>query len=260
MMKWRWGRNPFILFLTAVIIATAAGVYYRSHASAGGNPDALWRIVSQKCVPHQQQLGRPDPCREVNLAEGFVVLKDLEGPLQYLLMPVEKITGIESPILLNEKTPNFFYHAWQARRYLTEKAGAPVPDSALALAINSRWGRTQNQFHIHISCLRPDIRQQLDEEAAAIGPSWHPLPAPVMGHSYLAKRITAAVLAEQSPFIALAREVPGAAGDMEHYGVALAQLPDGAFVLLANKGGMLSFNNASTEEIQDHGCAILHHP
>ncbi len=259
MMKWRWGRNPFILFFAAVIIAAATGIYYHSDAATGGNPDALWRIVSQKCVAHQQQLGRPDPCREVNLDAGYAVLKDLEGPLQYLLLPVEKITGIESPLLLNEKTPNFFYHAWQARQYLSEKAGSPVPDRALALAVNSPSARSQNQLHIHISCLRPDIRQQLDNEAGAIGTVWQPLPAPVMGHPYLAKRITAAGLAEQSPFIALAREVPDAAGNMGHYSLALAQLPDGSFVLLADERSLLHFNNASAEEIEDHSCAILHH-
>ncbi|TCL05249.1 CDP-diacylglycerol pyrophosphatase [Sodalis ligni] len=259
MMKWRWGRNPFILFFAAVAIAASSGFYYYRHVAAAGNPDALWQIVSQKCVPHQQQLGRPDPCREVNLDAGYTVLKDLEGPLQYLLIPVEKIVGIESPVLLNEKTPNFFYHAWQARQYLTEKAGAPVPDRALALAINSPTARSQNQLHIHISCLRPEVRRQLDDEAGSIGSAWQPLPAAVMGHSYLAKRITAAGLAEQSPFITLAREVPGAAGNMGHFGLALAQLPDGSFALLANQRSLLHFDNASTEEIQDHSCAILRH-
>jgi len=259
MMKRRRGPNPFILFIAALIIAAASGIYYQLHATADGNPNALWQIVSQRCVPHQQQLGRPDPCREVNLGAGYAVLKDLEGPLQYLLIPVEKITGIESPLLLDEKTPNFFYHAWQARQYLSEKAGAPVPDRALALAVNAPSARTQNQLHIHISCLRTDIRQQLDEEAGAIGSSWQPLPAQIMGHPYLAKRITAVGLAEQSSFIALAREVPGAAGNMGHFGLALVQLPDGSFVLLANERSLLHFDNASTEEIQDHSCAILHH-
>lgn len=258
MMKWRLYRKSVVLFLAAIVVAAIVGIYYHNRTPAG-NPDALWRIISQQCVPHQQQSGQPDPCREVNLDAGYVVLKDLVGPLQFLLMPVEKMTGIESPRLLDEKTTNFFYHAWQARQYMTEKAGSPVPDSAISLAINSPSGRTQNQLHIHISCLRSDVRQQLDQEAGAIGPSWQPLPAALMGHPYLAKRITADGLAEQSPFIMLAHEVPDAAANMGHYGMALAQLPDGSFVLLAIERSLLRFNYAAPEEIQDHECAILHH-
>lgn len=42
------------------------------------------------------------------------------------------------------------------------KRGSDVPDSAISLTINSPTGRTQNHFHIHISCLRPDVRAKLD--------------------------------------------------------------------------------------------------
>lgn len=257
MMRRRLRRNPAILFLATLIIIAAVGLHYHKRTPAA-NPNALWRIVSQKCVPRQQSLGRPDPCREVNLQNGYAVLKDLEGPLQYLLIPIDKITGIESPALMNGKTPNFFYHAWQARQYLSEKEGAPVADSALALAVNSISGRSQNQLHIHISCLRPDIRRQLDNEAGAIGPAWRPLPEALRGHTYLAKRITADGLAEQSPFITLAHEVPDAAGNMGHFGIAMAKLPDGAYVLLAVERSLLRFNQAAPEELQDHNCAILH--
>ncbi|TKI07215.1 CDP-diacylglycerol diphosphatase [Martelella alba] len=258
MLNRRLHRNPLTWACAAIVIAAAGGFFYFNRAPAG-NPDALWRIDSQQCVPHQQQLGHPDPCREVNLEAGYVVLKDRVGPLQFLLMPVAKISGIESPRLLDEKTPNFFYHAWQARQYMTEKAGTPVPDSAVSLAINSPSGRTQNQLHIHISCLRTDVRQQLNQEADIIGPSWQTLPVPLAGHPYLAKRISASGLAEQSPFIMLAREVPGAAAEMGHYGMAMAELPDGAFVLLAVERNLLRDNRASPEELQDHNCAILRH-
>jgi len=257
MMRRRLRRNPALLFLATLFIIAAVGIHYHQR-SPTGNPNALWQIVSQKCVPHQQQLGRPDPCREVNLQNSYAVLKDLEGPLQYLLIPIDRMTGIESPVLLNEKTPNFFYHAWQARQYLSEKARTPVPDSDLALAVNSISGRSQNQLHIHISCLRPDVRRQLDNEAGAIGPSWQPLPALLRGHPYLAKRITADGLAEQSPFITLAHEVPDAAGNMGHFGIALAKLPDGAYLLLAVERNLLRFNQAAPEELQDHDFAILH--
>ncbi|MBK5674042.1 CDP-diacylglycerol diphosphatase, partial [Salmonella enterica] len=95
---------------------------------------------------------------EVNLKGGYVLFKDRNGPLQYLLMPTYRINGTESPLLLDPLTPNFFWQAWQGREIMSQRHGAPVPDNAVSLAINSRSGRTQNHFHIHISCLRPDVR------------------------------------------------------------------------------------------------------
>jgi CDP-diacylglycerol pyrophosphatase len=47
-----------------------------------------------------------------------VLLKDRNGPLQYLLMPTYRINGIESPLLLKSGTPNFFWQAWQSRGVL----------------------------------------------------------------------------------------------------------------------------------------------
>lgn len=254
MLKLR--RQQYALIAICIIVAAiASGIYHYRQSSA--NPDVLWHIVSQKCVPNQEHNGQAAPCREVNLAAGYVVLKDLIGPLQYLLMPVEKITGIESPRLLEDNTANFFNDAWQARGYLVEKHGAPIPDSALSLAINSASGRTQNQLHIHISCLRPEVRKQLDSAVGAIGVHWRALPSALQGHTYLAKRVSAAELAAQSPFLMLAREVPAAAGNMGEYGLAMAQLANGTYVLLAVKRNLLSLNTASAEEIQDHNCAML---
>lgn len=45
--------------------------------------------------------------REVNLKGGYVLFKDRNGPLQYLLMPTYRINGTESPLLLEPLTPNF---------------------------------------------------------------------------------------------------------------------------------------------------------
>ena len=141
----------FLLALLVAILAALAGGYYWLHS---GNPDALRKIVLQQCVPHQQQQQNPSPCAEVNLKGGYVQFKDRNGPLQYLLMPTYRINGTESPLLLDPLTPNFFWQAWQGREIMSGHGAG----SSIALAINSRSGRTQNHFHIHISCLRPDVR------------------------------------------------------------------------------------------------------
>ncbi len=194
--------------------------------------------------------------REVNLKGGYVLFKDRNGPLQYLLMPTYRINGTESPLLLDPLTPNFFWQAWQGREIMSQRHGAPVPDNAVSLAINSRSGRTQNHFHIHISCLRPDVRAQLDKDAAAISSRWLPLPGGLQGHEYLARRVTEAELAQRSPFLMLAEEVPEAREHMGRFALAMAQQSDGSLVLLATERNLLTLNRASAEEIQDHRCAI----
>lgn len=162
-----------------VIAVVAAGIGYWK--LTGEESDTLRKIVLEECLPNQQQNQNPSPCAEVKPNAGYVVLKDLNGPLQYLLMPTYRINGTESPLLTDPSTPNFFWLARQARDFMSKKYGQPVPDRAVSLAINSRTGRTQNHFHIHISCIRPDVREQLDKNLANISSRWLPLPVVCAG-------------------------------------------------------------------------------
>lgn len=242
------------LSLAIVVIAAAAGIGYWKFT---GNPDALREKVLEQCVPNQRQHHNPAPCTEVKPEAGYVVFKDRNGPLQYLLMPTYRINGTESPLLTEPFTPNFFWLAWQARSFMSQKYGQEIPDSAVSLAINSRTGRTQNHFHIHISCLRKDVRAQLDDNMAKIGTRWLPLAGGLRGHEYLARRVTENELAQRSPFMMLAEEVPEARDHMGSYALAMVRQSDDAFVLLATQRNLLAFNLASAEEIQDHQCDIL---
>lgn len=80
-----------------------------------------------------------------------------------------------------------------------------------------------------------------------------------MGHEYLARRVTETELAQRSPFLMLAEEVPEAREHMGRFALAMAMAKqsDGSLVLLATERNLLTFNRASAEEIQDHNCAIL---
>ncbi|ALB64555.1 CDP-diacylglycerol pyrophosphatase [Cronobacter condimenti 1330] len=249
-------RTLFVIVALIAVLALAALVAWRYFTP--DDPNVLRRLVTQQCLPGERARKNPAPCAQVNLAVGYAVLKDINGPLQYLLMPLWKINGIESPLLLADKTPNFFWQGWQARRWMSEKRGSAVPDSAVSLTINSTLGRTQNHLHIHISCLRPDVRTQLDAAMSAIGSRWQPFPGGLRGHDYLARRMTGEELSRRSPFLMLAQEVPEARDHMGRYSLALAQLKDGAFVLLATRRNLLQLNVAHSEELQDHDCAILH--
>ena len=247
-------RRLILPVLLLLIVIAAALWYFWPHSS---NPNALWNIISQKCLPNQQSNGKPAPCVQVDEQQGFVVLKDMNGPLQYLLMPTARITGMESPALLEPATPNFFSQAWAARHYMAEKYGKPIDDSNVSLAINSQYGRSQNQLHIHISCLLPEVKNRLIKDGAAMGYDWQELPDKLLGHTYLARKVTPAELNQRGAFRILAEGVPEADKKMGHFGMAMVSLQGGDFLLLASERDLLKLNNASTEEIQDHDCKVL---
>lgn len=240
-----------IALLLLILISGLVVAALHLHKSS----DALWHIVSEKCEPNQRATGAPAPCQRVELEQGYALLKDLNGPLQYLLIPLAKISGMESPALLDPATPNFFAFAWQARAQLAAKRGAPIPDSTLSLAINAEYGRTQNQLHIHISCLRPDVRRSLDRLAPALSDRWQE--EKLLQHPYQIRALTLPELTQQSLFIRVANEIPNARSEMGKYGLALAALPDGRLAIMALARNWLLLNRGSAEELQDHSCGIL---
>lgn len=239
-----------LVFLLAVLLAGAL-----PDGAARADSDALWRVVHDKCVPDQQQHDNPAPCAQVSLDGGWVVLKDRRGIAQFLLIPTARVTGIEDPAILAPDAPNYFAAAWAAHGRTEAMLPHPVPRDALSLAINSPAGRSQNQLHIHIDCLRQDVRATLDGEAAAIGPDWAPLPGGLLGHRYLARRIDGADLTAENPFRLLA-DWPGVGADgLRPWTLAVAATKRG-FILLADRANPATGDRAESEELQDHQCAL----
>ncbi|MBW7981142.1 CDP-diacylglycerol diphosphatase [Enterobacillus tribolii] len=247
-------RYPVALVLTAVIIV----LWFWLRSSS--RPDALWHIVNGQCVPHQQTQYRPAPCASVNLGQGYVVFKDRNGPLQYLLMPVTKVSGMESPELLTSRQTNYFLAAWRERHFLEQKLGRAIPVQQLSFAVNSRYGRSQNQLHIHMSCLKPAVQKRLEAQSAQLNTRWQPIDNGINGHQYWARALSADELAQSTPFRMLADGLPGARNNMGSYGLALVPLTEQRFVLLATRLQLWRLNLASIEEIQDHSCPQLYAP
>jgi CDP-diacylglycerol pyrophosphatase len=232
--------------------------------TAHADPDALWKIISEKCLPNEREYGQPSPCAKVDLeggeAKGFVVLKDLEGDTQYLLMPTAKITGIEDPAVLADGAPNYFADAWKERHYTEDAAKHALPRNAISLAVNSTVGRSQNQLHIHIDCIRPEIRDALEREQASIGDAWAPFPEPLAGQHYRAMRVAGDALDGQNPFKLLADGVPGARATMGRQTLVIAGafLASGkpGFVILSDAANPATGDRGSGEDLQDHSCAL----
>ncbi len=246
-------RRPVLFSLVGagLVAAMALGGF----VARAADPDALWKIVHGRCVPHAAA-GDPAPCREVDADDA--VLKDIVGATQFLLIPTARITGIESPALLAPGAPNFFADAWRARRYTSQAAGHDLPPEDIALAINPPSARSQEQLHIHVDCIRPDIRDAL--HTMTIGDHWARLPAGLAGQRYSARRIAGDTL--PNPFDLLADDLPGARDAMGLYTLVVtgtggvSDAP--GFILLAGRVGPDGLGHG--EDLQDHGCAVATSP
>lgn len=232
--------------------------------AARADADALWRIVHERCAPALAAGRGPGPCAAVAYpggeASGYALLKDRVGVAQFLLIPTARITGIEDPAILAPQATNYWAAAWAARGLVFARLGWALPRDALALAVNSRPGRSQNQLHIHIDCLRADVRDALRAARDGIGPAWEALPGGLAGHPYRARRLLGD-LRDADPFRLLAQSV-GAARLGRHTLVAAgAKFADGeGFILLDDDADHSLFDRASGEELQDHDCALARLP
>ena len=221
------------------------------------------------CVPSQTQKHDPMPCADVNLdrgvADGFAVLKDIRGATQYLLIPTTPISGIESPALLDPATPNYFADAWAARRFVNESAHQVLPREDISLAVNSLASRSQDQLHIHIDCVRVDVRAAIRLHNAEIGEHWAVMTTPLARTSVPGDvgRRGENLSAKQNPFRLLGENVAGAKLNMGERTLAVigARRADGApgFVLLEDQVRG-SAEQAHSEDVEDHACRVAQLP
>ena len=228
------------------------------------DPSALWNIVNGQCVPHEEATKDPAPCAAVDIAhgvdKGYALLKDIRGVSQFLLIPTARIGGIEDPAILAPGATNYWDPAWQDRTFVEARLHTTLPRDAVALAVNSEFGRTQNQLHIHIDCVSPDVHQILTANLDKIINVWTPFPVPLAGHAYQAIRINQATLDGIDPFNVLVDGDPQARADIAKHTLVLvgATFANGAegFVLLDDHANLAEGNRGSGEELQDHSCAI----
>jgi CDP-diacylglycerol pyrophosphatase len=249
----------FVIGLAAALIAIAGRLTLAPARAADSN--ALWHVVHDLCVTDMKLRRGPAPCLAVDLQGGYAILKDIRGATQILLVPTVRLTGIESPRLLQPASPNYFDDAWNSRRFFERRTGVAVPRDDIALAINSRYARTQSQLHIHIDCVRPDVRDALRANENAIGYRWTDFPQALHNRRYRAMRVIGEDLGSRDPFKLLARGDPQAGADMQAETLAVIgeTFPGGqpGFVLLSDRADLLRIDPASGEDLLDHSCAVL---
>jgi CDP-diacylglycerol pyrophosphatase len=234
----------------ALSIASVAALF----ASAGScaNRDALREIVQDQCLPHWREQHSPVPCMEVHVDtapadSGYALLADRKGGAHFLLIPTRTISGIESPALEAPGAPSYFQAAWQAHERLDDVIGRPVPARLVGLAVNPLHARGQDQLHIHIECLRPEVYETL--KTVHLSASWSPVT--LGGASYWVRSISGNLDADD-PFKLLASHPPEAERGMNDYTLVVTGAPSEVrgFLMLASSG-------AAGELLLDSTCAAV---
>ena len=224
--------------------------------------EALWRIVSTQCVPASRTGNLPSPCLALNNDDdaGFAILKDRVGVAQVLVIPTKRISGIESPDSRKAPAKNYWSAAWNARSYLFGYLQREIARDEVSLAVNSQHDRSQDQLHIHVDCIKPQVRDLLRKHVDEVGYSWGLLPFEVDGKKYNARRLDDSNLGHTNPIALISDELPDAASDMgaETIVVAGAKFGDGAdgFILLEDKAGRAPLDDGHGEDLQDHTCGV----
>jgi CDP-diacylglycerol pyrophosphatase len=204
---------------------------------------ALRQTVQTLCVTNWQQHQNPAPCERVFLPDsktlnsGYAVIADEGGGAHYLLVPTQTLTDLSSGELLDPDTPNYFAQAWIARDVLSKFTGHAVPRNAVGLAMGIARFSAQDQFHIHIECLRPEIAKALRVSAADMTDTWSPLV--LEGSTYQAMRLMSEDLSATNPFELLATLKSDARHHMVDYTLVVAgmQFKSGpGFVVLTGTG------------------------
>jgi CDP-diacylglycerol pyrophosphatase len=260
------GRNAFLA--VAVIGAICACVTFILLAANAAQLDlprnALWRVVHDLCVPGQSQHHDPMPCLRVDLSggieNGFAIIRDPRRGIQFLLVPTTQISGIESPIVRGPNAMNYFASAWEGRTYIDEALHQTLPRDDIGLAINSAVSRSQDQLHIHFSCIRADVKETLHEHEGNIGDQWAPFNVSLVGHRYTAMWVPGEHLSSHNPIRLLAEGLPDAMRNMGNrtlvvIGLTRSKGTEG-FVILEDQVNIEHSDLGIGEELLDNSCRV----
>ena len=154
----------------------------------------------------------------------------------FMLFATARITGIEDPQVLQKPVHAFFEFDW---RELTALIKRNPWD--LAMAVNNKSVRTQDQLLVHLGCVRDDIRTNLDH--ASLSNQWSDIK--LHGHPFIALQVDSL---SRSPFEILQAYLVFKGEQIGDYALAVVGRDHGKFVLLATR--------SAAELVMDEGVSF----
>ncbi len=254
--------RPATFLIGFIILVASAG----AGADAGGR-GLLWRVV-QTCLANHYVTGGAFPCLQVDtavsgVANGYAVLRAPLEDTHVILTPTVRTIGIEDGRLRAPDAPNYFQDAWSARHFVTDGLTRQPAREDLAMAVNSRPGRSQDQLHIHVDCIRPAVKQSLQRQAAALHAQvWTQISVLPHAPRYWALALAKEDLAGVNVFSLVANGLRIAPERMDDATIVVAgsnSAHDGAgFIVLARQRVAHSLDEAHGEALLNHSCAAFH--
>jgi CDP-diacylglycerol pyrophosphatase len=125
--------------------------------------------------------------------------------------------------------------------------------------VNAPLRRSKGQLHIHIDCVRRNVREALHRLAPEIGDRWTTLSEPLVGRRYRAVRVLGVDLGDTDPFRLLASDGDVQSAMGEHSLVVVGadfagQWP--GFVVLDGRVTSRFGKASNAENLQDHSCDL----
>ena len=196
-------------------------------AAADPSRDVLWAAL-KTCVIAKKVADRTFPCLDVDLGDkerpGTAVLRAPGEPTHIVVMPTDTVPGLEAPALRGVRGVTYWRAALSARHFVSDEMKDRVPVGDVGLAVNSARGRSQDQLHIHLDCMKPQVLAALKTHGHGIRATWAVLPVPLAGDRYFALRVPAAEAERFNPFAALGR-LPGRRPDLRETSFAALATP-----------------------------------
>jgi CDP-diacylglycerol pyrophosphatase len=229
-----------------------------------GDSGVLWKIVNDQCMLHWTSVQDPSPCVSIDLSHGeqrgVAILKDRVGIAQLLAIPTARISGIESLELQRPDAPDLFGAAWRAREFMWERLSKPLPRGGVGLAINSAIVRSQDQAHIHVDCLRPDVYSLLSRRFGEFKQSWSNQPYVLLGAPYDVLQVPGRDLTGINPFDLVAQHFKSKGVEMWRGTIVVvgsgADDIDPGFILLAGYVDRPYAVTGHGEDLLDHSCRL----
>lgn len=207
-------------------------------------------VLLRLAVQCSKDISAVSDCRSftTNEKQEYIILKDNapHKPQAYLLIPVDPIAGVEDEKIFSPP----FVDLWSSAWLWSEKY--PGRTSAVTgLAMNSALARTQNQLHIHISCVLPDVTRALWKKRISSDPN--NATSVKLGPNHTTYRVVAVPTLDgaNSPFTIARTIAQSTKTEMREQGIAVVRgkKNNGFYVLdtAENRGG--------AEELLDQTCA-----
>ncbi len=196
--------------------------------------------------------GLPTPCLAVDHERGFATVRTPDEATHIIITPLVRVAGVESPALLRKDAPNYWADAWSERHWVEAAAGRPLAWSDIGMAINSRAGRSQDQLHIHVDCVIPQLKSRF-ARAARGRKGWFEIDLRPWSGRYHGRWLGAEEL-DRNIFRMAALEIPRARDNMAGETIAVIGMDEpgagrGFLLLVAGGGG-------HAEELLDHQCRV----